>query len=797
MSPEISVALERLASLCDRYGIATVAAAMGVSRTAASLVRNGKRPPSGDFLARLARAYPVAEQEAPSPRRGSSDLKTNPEVVWLNVDKARTTDLCAEADQAKDERDEVDRLISHGEYQATRGRVLLSLSGVLGGLESVLLEPPGSGPTVAMRAALDSVRSSIEESKIRQNRIDPNTSSELYRSHSSYRESLRNKIERLEKGDDLSDLLKTQAWRHTKTSVCARLRGDIQTRQRVIESLGNYNAFAVDLRRSLEGIRDISFPCTQFQRDPNGFANTVLGVELWDVEGEDSQRKAVEAVVDHKRVVVPSGRGLGKTLAIGGVLSWWRYACWGDGRVCLTNFTGNQLRAQDWAEVLRLLLHSGICLECKQAGVRIAPCPHSQVIDAEPCETVTKGIWSEDKERFIIGVTGKDPTSLGGWHGEHLLVINDEFSGSTKEQFDAWKGNISGPECRFVGAGNCLDGQGDPMHDAVEDEHLRTLWGWKVVRLDAEIACKAGKSYLPDERELKALAAEDTDLGRESPVYMINARGMYPKIEAKRIYPPAAVIRAQLTDVYQATDGHGPLIIPLDAAVSELGDELVLAPTRGLKTYEFQKGRGWSEDEVLERIIDIWRRLRSYENEVALVGIDADGVGHRFIRRIYDYLASTRIPEHQRARLDVIPVFTGQAATNPEFRFVGDEAHDALASWLKAGGVFPRDPKLQQEMNYCEWRVVSVVRDGVLRENIRTATPKNEMRKKLHRSPDTLDAMRIMSAVAYLRDVLPVPATASPEAKQDAEFQTHDAVEVDDAKVFEDYLRRLRAGNFG
>ncbi len=546
-----------------------------------------------------------------------------------------------------------------------------------------------------------------------------------------------------------------------------------------------------NLAEALDRARAITFPCTQFQKDPVGFVKTILGRKPWK-----GQVRMLEAVRDHKRVVAPTGQGTGKTKCVSWI-SLWRYACWNDGCVCLSNFTGDQLRTQDWREIQAEFAASGICLSCREAGVTQRPCPHSQCLDGKISESPRGGLWSEDRKRFIVGITGDEPTALGGYHGVHLMVICDEFSGLKQELYDAWRGNTSGSGNKFFGPGNPLGSSG-PMFEAVMIERVQQAFSWFVVNLSTEDAAATGEDWAPDPAELKALELSD-DRGKENPIYMIRVLGLYPTVDELSIYQTADIIRAQNNSHYSATLGTGKLIISLDPAREEgLGDQAVFGITRGKKVFEFLKGRGWSYDEYLEFLCDLYFKHRIADGEPAIFACDADGPGQSVIRRVEDYLHSTRLPESQKARLEVIPVYLGQKANeNLKYDLIGDEAHAYLANWLRHGGAFPVDPKLEQEMSYSKW---TPVRRKVNEREVEvlSATRKdgpNGYRKLIHRSPDTLDSLRIMAACSFHQGVLAVPDPVSPAAKQDAE-SLEDFRPVDESQAFDEYLRALGRGEF-
>lgn len=783
--------------LCKAHKAANVAKAINVSQSKLSEFRSGKND-SQNIIDRVVAVYPlpVVKAQLGTATKGSTkSTEWHDESVWLNMATGQAVDLTRAAEDSMGALDEVDRLVLSTSYQALR-RTVLDLAPALD-LGSVLLDLPTEGPSVMLANAQKALFALIAESEVRQGKIDGTVSSELWRRHSQFREQLRRKLERFATSADVSDLLKLGAWSATVRSLSALFRDNADLRVRVVDALRQGDELAKNLAGHLDRIRSITFPCTQYQRDPVGFVRDILGDDPWQVEGdEDDQVTFIESVRDHKRVVAPSARSVGKTRAVAWLALWWR-SVWPDGRVCISNFTGNQLRTQDWAEILRCIARAGICLGCRQAGVKARPCPHSQVLDiVDPAEVPTTGIWSDDKERFIVGITGKEATALGGYHGEHLLVICDEFSGLTQEMFDAWRGNITGPECRFVGPGNCLDGPGSPMHDAVTDERIRKLWGWKVVNLSAEVASRTRRPYLPDAAELRILEQED-DRGKLNPLYMINAQGRYPTLDEQCIYHLPAIIKAQLPDTYSSTPAVGPLVIPIDpAGESGLGDEAVIGALRGLVCLEKKVGRGWSLEDYLDHVIDLIERHRAAPNEVAIVAIDADGVGSKVLIRLDNYLASKRLGPGEKVRFEIVPVYLGQLAPDRyKYDLVGDEAHAHLARWLKAGGVFREDHKLQQEMQISKWYPVRRMRDERQVELL-SATRKDGphgYRSTIHRSPDRLDMLRIFAYVSYMRDVLAVPDDTADAAKQDAS-SLEDMPAPDEAQAFQDYMVALRGG---
>jgi hypothetical protein len=778
---------------------------MHISKVSVSKVRTRKYPPSEDFCRRLFAAYPRVD-EVPEQPKAPGVAQQNPHAVWLNRQTGDAVDDTREAEDSLASLDEVSRLILAPSYQSLRRPLLDLAGGTIPELRDVLLDPPEDGPSVALGRAQAALVARIEEARRRQAEIDPGVSSELYRRYAQFREQLRRKLERLQVDSDPKDLVKLGAWRATVRSLSALYQPHTELRLETVRLLRSGDALARELAEHLDRVRAITFPCLEFRDDPVGYVHTILGEDPWHVEGEDSQLTMLLSIRDYQITVVPSGRGLGKTTGVAWACHWWRDTR-PQGRVCISNFTGNQLRAQDWAEIIRCVWRSGVCLECRQNGVTQRPCPHSQCIPMdELSETPTKGIWSEDKERFIIGITGADAQSLGGYHGEELLVICDEFSGTKQDMFDVWLRNAIGPNCRFLGPGNPLDGQGSPMHDIVTDERVRSLTGQggaHIVHLDGEVAARAGKSYLPTAEANRLLEQKDPR-GKENPEYQISVKGNYPARDELAVIPAGEILTASDPEIYKyrLPSARGRTIIGIDPsgetdAPHDLG---VICIMRDFAVLEWRASFRWKIDDYLVEILDAWKTWRIAPNDFPLIGVDADGVGSRIMTRLQNYQESKRVPEHEKCRFELMPIYFGHEAINwQEYDLTGDEGRELLARWVHNGGVFPYNAQCVQEMQYLKWFFVRKLRHGNYYDNLRSATRKegpNGFRKLIGRSPNYIDALTVGIMAAHQAELGIVPDARGALEVEDAESFPL-APPVNDRDAFRQYLRQVRKGHHG
>jgi hypothetical protein len=813
MPADQSVILEHLRGLIDRHGQPAVAGAIGVSQPMVSQVKSGKKPLSQGFREKLLSVYPLTDTQAKRVQIAAAPKMSTPAVApaapatnledertWINVQRKDAIDLVAVAEAAFAELTEADWLLLRPEYQEVR-RVLLETA-PRAGLGDTLLPPPTEGAAQRIHDVRVDIEEIIAGSTRREAQIVDDDQSKLALAHSHLRQSLRRSLAKMTRQAPLDKLLRGRAWEFSKISIVAALKGDAATRARCVTALRALpGALAADLADAIDRVRDLVFPCVQYQQDPVGFIRRVCGGDPWEIIAPHwetqvptrmGQTVIAESVRDHKWTVVHTGHKIGKTRLIAWLCLWW-YCCYPDGHVMLANFTGKQLEDQDWFEIKQAWRESGICLDCKRAGVTTRPCPHSQVIDGTPKETSLGGLTSPDGSRFIRGATAREATGVGGYSGAHLLVIIDEFSGMSQELYDGWISNTSSKGSRFLGVGNPI-GQDGPMYDAVMVDRVRR--NFNVIHISSEEAAKTGIEGLADAGHIARVRDQD-ERGVDSPFYMVRVRGLYPTKDEQSTYQMGDIIRAQEPSIYAETPAEGTLIISLDPARPEgAGDKHVFAATRGKKVIEFKKGRGWNDDDCLEIFLEIAGRLRSHPGERVIFAIDADGPGAAIIKRAADYQDSRRVPEHEKQPFEIVPVYFGQVATKLyDYDLTGDEAHVHLARWLRHGGVFPTDHELEQEMQITKWYPVRRVRNERELE-VFSATRKdgpNGYRKIIHRSPDTLDALRVFAYAAFMRDALDVPEPRAPNAIVDEE-QAQTFTPIDDRSAFRNYLQAIRQG---
>jgi hypothetical protein len=131
--------------------------------------------------------------------------------------------------------------------------------------------------------------------------------------------------------------------------------------------------------------------------------------------------------------------------------------------------------------------------------------------------------------------------------------------------------------------------------------------------------------------------------------------------------------------------------------------------------------------------------------EKPLVKVDREGlIGSKVFGRLRAWLDAQ--PQHERP-FELVGVRASAAACRDPVNFdrVRDELWENMRLWLQSGGAIPSMPKLEQELHCPEW----VTRIDLKRK----AEPKENLRKRLGRSPDHADAMALAVWDVSYRDM--------------------------------------------
>jgi phage terminase large subunit len=467
-----------------------------------------------------------------------------------------------------------------------------------------------------------------------------------------------------------------------------------------------WGEFCKDLIQIVADSKRITWPAARFQKDPVGFSDEILGVELWE-----KQEEILNALVTHKRVSVRSGHKIGKShTAV--VAALWFYCSFSDARVVMSSVTSRQVDAILWRELKKVrkdAMHK-----------RLPP------MDGEPAVLARSGMRSDDL-REIVGFTASESEAVAGVSGANLLYIIDEASGVDDAIYEAIEGNRAGGGEEGTNVIVLL--LGNPTRTVGEFFRSQTdkKDHYKVIHVSSEDTpnVKQGRIVIPGLATRAWVEEKRREWGEESALYQVRVRGNFAQESETTVIGLHLVNEAIARHDDTAIDLGARLHIGVD--VARYGDdETAIAVRRGDKVIHIETHQKLDEHQVAYRVIQAARRWRE-PNEIPVVKIDTCGtVGIR---------ATAALASNRDAReIELVAVNVGNKAyLRREFPLLRDQLWFACATWLREGGSIPDESKLAAELVAPSFSFDSLQR--------RRVESKDDIRKRLKRSPDRADAV--------------------------------------------------------
>ncbi len=184
-------------------------------------------------------------------------------------------------------------------------------------------------------------------------------------------------------------------------------------------------------------------------KDPEYFTERILKKHLWSVQAE-----ILKSVRDNARTAVRSCHGIGKTFTAAMCILWFLYSH-EKAIVLSTAPTWRQVEKLIWKEIRTAYREAIIPL-----GGSLAPkSPELHLIYNE---------W------YAAGISTNEPERFQGFHEEHILVIVDEASGVNLEIFEAIEGILTSSGARLLLIGNPT-AIGGAFHDAFTKPGFKTF----------------------------------------------------------------------------------------------------------------------------------------------------------------------------------------------------------------------------------------------------------------------------------------------------------------------------------
>lgn len=346
----------------------------------------------------------------------------------------------------------------------------------------------------------------------------------------------------------------------------------------------------------------------KIKTDPVFFAKRILGRYPWSIQAE-----ILRSVRDYPRTSVRSCHGIGKTFIAASVMLWFLYAHY-KAIVISTAPTWRQVDKLIWKE-----MRNAYRLARYPLGGNIMPrAPELHIISNE---------W------YATGLSTDDPNRFQGFHEEHILVVVDEAAGVNESIFDAVDGVLTTTGARLLLLGNptVLGGTFynsfksplyNKFHVSAFDTPNFTQFG---ITLDdiasGEWKYKIGDTELPYSQLIAPhwVADRYVDWGTESLPWEARVMGNFPR-QGENTLIPLAWIEAAM-ERWHDMEPEKPVEIGVD--VARFGsDKTVIAVRKGRKVMPLLVMPQKSITESVGIITDIAR-----QEGTDMIKVDEIGVG--------------------------------------------------------------------------------------------------------------------------------------------------------------------------
>lgn len=424
----------------------------------------------------------------------------------------------------------------------------------------------------------------------------------------------------------------------------------------------------------------------RYERDPLGFVEDILGgrPKAW-------QRRFLRHVGEGKRrISIKAGHGVGKSTAVAWVLIW-SACCRFPQKSVVTAPTAPQLFDALFAElkswVSRLPPQIKVLFNSYSDRVELKAAPDDSFISAR----------TSNSDR---------PEAMSGVHSAFVLLVADEAPGIPEAVFENSVGSMSGPGATMILVGNPtrLTGLFWKTHN---DPVLAPKWERMTVScLDPDLDDLVDKEFIQQ--------VIDT-YGEGSDQYRVRVLGEFPKAESNTLIPLELVESAMKRDI--ALIASDPIVYGVDVARTG-PDRSTLCKRQGNVVLEVKVRHG---NDLMETTG--WVAAEAGLDRPSEIMVDTIGLGAGVADRL------------RELGFNVRDVNVAEASPmNPQASRLRDELWLSLRDWLNQRACrLPADDGLKTE--------ISAPLFGFLSNGKYKIEGKEEMKKRLKRSPDLADAL--------------------------------------------------------
>jgi len=429
----------------------------------------------------------------------------------------------------------------------------------------------------------------------------------------------------------------------------------------------------------------------KIRTNPTAYLRDQLGVNPWG-DSASGQIQIIESVRDHRRTIVKGCIASSKTCAAAMVTHWFLQSHY-PARVFTLAPTFRQVKLNLWGEIRRFYGASKIPI-----GGDLAPVA---------CELKIMD------DLYAIGFSTNEPDRVHGIHGANDLLILDELQGFKREMIEAIENALAGGNSKVLALcnPNVLTGE---AYEAFHSK--RALYNCISISAYDTPNVKEGRVIVPGMITREQAVEWEKVYGRDSNFVRVKVYAEFPKQEDDTLIPLDWIESAMARELEP-----GPKI-SYGVDVARFGsDRTVTFPMAGRVGGKYTARQG---NDLMATTGETAVLLRN--NVGSLAGVDSCGIGAGVVDRLAEL------------GLSVLSINVAERPDDPvKFHDKRSELwfmlREALDPDNPAAISLEKDPDLIAEISSVKFKITS---SGKIK-----VESKDEMKKRLGKSPDIADAL--------------------------------------------------------
>jgi hypothetical protein len=466
--------------------------------------------------------------------------------------------------------------------------------------------------------------------------------------------------------------------------------------------------------------------------DPIAFVMEVFGSGYAEVHHEPLeldvwQTEFLRALVSwpHRMYALAACKGPGKSCAEAWAV-WWFLATRYDPNIVCTSITGDNLKTGLWKELavwyaLSPMLQKGFEFSAEKIVLR----------GREQTWWCYARSFPRDADK------SQQANTLAGLHARHVMFIGDEAGDFPDGVVVAAEGVFANDVEAYLILGGNTTQTGGPLFRAARNASGR----WWVKRITGDPDAPDRSKRIP----IDWARAQIAEHGRDHPWVKINVLGEFPETQANKLLGPDDIERANRRVITRREYEHEPVIFGVDTAGG--GNDLTaLCKRQGGLAFPVLVWRNADPMALADRIAGLIIADKPAATFLDTGGPTGVGVLYRLRQLGFNAIG-----------IDFATEPVGDEPLAPRFANRRAEMYWKAARWVKSHGSVPRDIELGAELVEPQFWMREVNKQTKF-----LLEPKDEIKKRLGRSPDRADAL----ALTFAAPVAPLEIAQARHAQQ-------------------------------